>query len=470
MSLLHRKKRDSGAALLTVLVAMMIITIMLFEFQYSAMVERKLAYNELNQLQAYYLAKSGVRIGLLRVALFARARKAKELKGLEQQGIPISQYLDLIWSLPLPPFPPDKAKVEALDKPDQDAAEKVLAETHVEDGRSTHVITSEGGKINLNFLLLSAKDREERVTFPDPPRTPWQYVGRMLMNLIDNFIAESDDAFEEYGNIKPEEVVLDIMDWINPGETRFGGGGKDAYYEQQKPPYKAKRHRFYSLDELKLVRGIDDRLYQKLRPHITVFSEDGKINLNTASTGIYRALYRDFTEDDLKKIIEERDKMGGWPSEKSFVEFVSGTLGRSGFKSTYSDEKNYPFTVASSAFVIEAMGALVRSGSQIQKVIRVAVALTSGKGGTVDSSVTSEADCRKGNKFWDARDNQCKNPPNTDEECINLVGQVFVDNGQKVCKLPGGQLGSYPAIPMGGAKGPAQADASAMKILFWSES
>ena len=45
---------------------MMIITIMLFEFQYSAMVERKLAYNELNQLQALYLAKAGARIGLLR--------------------------------------------------------------------------------------------------------------------------------------------------------------------------------------------------------------------------------------------------------------------------------------------------------------------------------------------------------------------------------------------------------------------
>ena len=57
----------------------MIITILLFEFQYAAMVECKLAYNDLNQTQAYYLAKSGARMGLLRIALYARLKTNPQL-------------------------------------------------------------------------------------------------------------------------------------------------------------------------------------------------------------------------------------------------------------------------------------------------------------------------------------------------------------------------------------------------------
>ena len=107
-----RKIGNRGAALLTVLVAMMIISIMLFEFQYSSMVEQKLAFNEVNQLQAYYLAKSGVRIGLLRIALYGRAKRAPQLK---QLGAGADSMLDPIWSLPLPAFPPASTVVAALD-------------------------------------------------------------------------------------------------------------------------------------------------------------------------------------------------------------------------------------------------------------------------------------------------------------------------------------------------------------------
>src|SRR5688572_27727990 len=100
---------------------MMIMSIMIFEFQYSAMIERKLAYNEINQQQAYYLAKSGVRIGLLRIALYGRARRSPAIKNVAG-GIDITPYLEMIWNLPLPPFPPDAGALGKLDKKDKDAA------------------------------------------------------------------------------------------------------------------------------------------------------------------------------------------------------------------------------------------------------------------------------------------------------------------------------------------------------------
>jgi len=67
-----------------VLIAMMIISIVLFEFQYASMIERKLSYNDLNQLQAYYLAKSGVKIGLFRLAIFNKVKKDPGLAGMRK--------------------------------------------------------------------------------------------------------------------------------------------------------------------------------------------------------------------------------------------------------------------------------------------------------------------------------------------------------------------------------------------------
>ena len=85
---------QQGAALLTVLVALMLISLMTLELQYTSLVERKLAYNDLNQLQAHYLAKSGVHLGILRLALYGRVTKNATLKKN------FSQYVNQIWSLP----------------------------------------------------------------------------------------------------------------------------------------------------------------------------------------------------------------------------------------------------------------------------------------------------------------------------------------------------------------------------------
>ncbi len=434
-----RLKETNGAALLTVLVAMMIITIMLFEFQYSSMVERKLAYNDLNQLQAYYLAKSGVRIGILRVELYGRARKSKDIQQVAQ-GADIKPYLELIWNLPMPAFPPAKSLVTKLDKSDKDAAEKVLEQTKVEDGSVTHTITSESAKINLNFLRVPPDRQGQNIDFSASAKSLDQLIAKTLANLIAGFIQASDDPFKEYGNLKPEEVVMDIMDWINPGDTRFAGGAKDQYYEGLVPPYKAKRQPFFTVDELRLVRGIDEHLFTKLKPYVTVYSSEGRININSAADDVIRALYRDFTDDDLKKIAQEKNRLHGWPSESAFVDFIGNTLGRSGFKTLYSDAKNYPFTVASQSFLVKSVATLERSKSKIEKMIRVNVALTTG-GVTAVPGYTTLADCQKQpGLFWDTRVNACYTTPTSQKDCVD-IGAGWIDNpnttaGGKCCAVP----------------------------------
>lgn len=475
-----REKKNKGAALITVLVALMIISLMVMELQFNSAVERKLAANELNQIQAYYLAKSGIRIGLLRVALFARAKKDPMLKTLSK-GTDLTPYLDLIWSIPLPAFPPPKESLGKLLKPDKDAAEKVLEDTKISDGQFSQVISSEGSKINLNFFVLPADKLNAPLNFNDKPKTLLEYNALLLYNLINQFIRDSDNPSEEFGNLKPEVLVMDIIDWVNPGNSRLAGGDKDSYYQQLIPPYKCKKGPFFTLEELKLVRGMDDHLYNKLRPYVTVYAEQGKININNANDDLLKALYPDFTDYDLKRLGEEKTRIGGfWANEEQFEKFITDQLGRPNFKTSYSDINDRPYTVGNYSFIIESLGILKKNKAQVQKSIRAAVALVGRRGAEVVPGVTNPAECDKDktNQFWYPLYNACYTRPKSDADCVKLgaTPRPNPSSGQTECYInnlgPIAMQGSATSAAAAGGSSstPAKApEPSAMKLLYWIE-
>lgn len=457
------KTGNKGVALLTVLVSVFIISLLTIEFQYSVAIERKLSYSDLNQLQAHYLAKSGVKFALLRLVLFSRANKDKSLDS-------VKTFLPAIWNLPIPAFPPAKSKIKQLFKADQDAAEKAIEETKISIGQFTETISSESAKINLNSLFIPEEQRVgdfNNISFTNnsPPKGLYEHVARLLFNTVSQIFKGSENPVEDFGNIRPEEVILDIMDWVNPNTVTFGSGNKDSFYEQQKPSYKSKKGRFFSIEELKLVKSIGDNLYKKLKPFVTVFSYDGKIDLNGASKDVLRAIYPDFTDDDLNKIQEEKNKIGTWATPKSFVTFVVGTLNRTGFQSLYPDETQYPFTVKSYSFIIEGIGTIPKSKYVIQKKIKVAVALTTASGVSKRSTATDPPTCEKDpDFFWYIAVNGCYARPTNKLDCQNiLVGQWDPVGTGFGCSLNKQGIISPPPVSK------TVVEPNALKILYWME-
>lgn len=457
-------KGQQGVALLTVLVSMLIMSLLTIEFQYSVAIERKLAYSDLNQLQAHYLAKSGARFGLLRIALFLKANKQFE------KNKDIQPKLGSIWSLPLPPFPPATSTLKKLVKEDQDAAEKAIEETKISVGQFSQTISNESSKINLNALALRRDEIEKgdftiNLATPENPKGVYDYVARLLYNTVNDIFIKSDNPYDEFGKFKAEEVVFDIMDWVNPDQVAFGNRNKDQDYDTQKPPYKAKRGRFFTLDELKLVRSVGENLFQKLKPLVTVYSYDGKINLNEANKNVLKAIYPDFTEDDLNKISEEKNKIGSWDSEQRFVDFVTNTLGRSGFKERYREPKEYPFTVKSYSFLIEGIGTIPKNKTVIAKKVKVAVALTSGKGPPAIKNVATKAECDQDQNFFWTTLGQCREKPTSRESCSAIPGEWKEVNGVLGCELTVEGARPFITPPKGGqAKEP-----DSLKILYWME-
>ncbi len=113
---------------------------------------------------------------------------------------------------------------------------------------------------------------------------------------------EDSDALEslkklfEYLNINTN-LALVIADWIDTdSEPRFYGSEDNA------------KNMFLStVDELKLIKGIDKNVFDRITPYITVSDKwPWKINMNTAKLPVLVS-FKNMTETLAKRIIDYRD-------------------------------------------------------------------------------------------------------------------------------------------------------------------
>lgn len=80
-----------------------------------------------------------------------------------------------------------------------------------------------------------------------------------------------------------------ILDWRDEDHDAYASGAENSFYQGLIPPYRAKNADFTVLEELRFVKGVTKEIYQKIQPYLSVDSL-GKINLNTASTPVLRAM------------------------------------------------------------------------------------------------------------------------------------------------------------------------------------
>lgn len=93
-------------------------------------------------------------------------------------------------------------------------------------------------------------------------------------------------------NLDIDEGVLPaILDWLDPDtDERFPNGAEDDFYSRRKPAYRTANRSFVDISELKLVRGIDAEVFEKLRPFVTVLPDATAINVNTAPVEVLMSL------------------------------------------------------------------------------------------------------------------------------------------------------------------------------------
>ena len=292
-------RRRQGMVLVIVLVFALLLVSSIATFLRRATIDSFVVRNRDAAARAEALARGGVELG---IALLLEDRLEEEASA--EGGFRVESLFD--------PW----ARVAELDL---DVGEGASLRLEIEDA---------GARLNLNALVVDG----EEPPAPDAGGAP--EVGNteadaesFLRDFLEKVIEEMPGRPEQK-NYDVEELVLNLMDWVDADETRRRGGLEDESYQGRTPPYRAANQRLLSVDELRLVQGFDGKLVDALAPYVGVFplapkdGGDGEaapglgVNPNTAPSWVLALLYhgdpvggRELAKaDEVAAIVKEREK------------------------------------------------------------------------------------------------------------------------------------------------------------------
>jgi general secretion pathway protein K len=241
----NRTTNPRGVALLVVLLGVALMTLIVIDFGTTAALGYLSAANQANELRAYFLARSSVAVGL---GLLAEDSRMDAVMRTPYDS------LNDVWAAPFPPV-------------------------NIDGGTTSVSIIDETRKLNINQLVN-----------PTTGEIDPQYA--MVLERLFTIL-----------NIPPE-IIPALADWIDPDSIPAPQGGAEMdYYLRLVPPYAPRNGFMPTIGDLKMVRGVDDAIFHRLLPFVTVVPEN-QVNANTAPPEVLAALSPTlFASPDLIKAI-----------------------------------------------------------------------------------------------------------------------------------------------------------------------
>ena len=165
----------------------------------------------------------------------------------------------------------------------------------LDEGKCLITVTEESSRLNIN-LMIDEKGRINRTMID------------RLLRLIDILNREN------YGDFNISyELVPSIIDWIDsddkvtflPFIKYENSGAESDYYTNLTPPYCCRNNLFETTEELLLVKGATQQVFECLKDFITVRG-DGLININWASKYVIQSLSENMDPALAQMIIDHR--------------------------------------------------------------------------------------------------------------------------------------------------------------------
>jgi len=96
-----------------------------------------------------------------------------------------------------------------------------------------------------------------------------------------------------------------LIDWIDENDQRTGAGGaEDGDYRVKDPSYRAADRPFVDVTELRLLQGMTEEAYQKLRPHVAALpARQTPINVNFATVAVIRSLHDRISQGQAEAVV-----------------------------------------------------------------------------------------------------------------------------------------------------------------------
>lgn len=282
------KKNQKGVALLFAIFTVTILSYLASEVAYQTSIEFAVNSKAANQVKAYYAAKSGLDLSLFRIKLY------RQIKNQYGQSLPpqVQNYLEMIWKFPFAWPPPI---VDGMDGVSADQMQDTVKDSLMEASYRVDII-DEGSKIDINDLSSPVKPIQEMTKL-------------MLLGLFENKKQSDEEWARANQDLRPEVILNNIADWIDPDrESRNGGDERSLYSNINDLPEIFPPNRgFRTLDEIKLVAGMTPEIFSLLRESITVYGVKS-FNPNTASSDLLKALSPFMTSEIISEVITRREQ------------------------------------------------------------------------------------------------------------------------------------------------------------------
>ncbi|MGO9062590.1 MAG: type II secretion system minor pseudopilin GspK [Candidatus Binataceae bacterium] len=224
-------RSQRGVALLATMMAVTLLTVLILDFTTATSISYRSTANQANQLRAYYLARSGVQVGI--------AMMAADVRQSALSNTPRVDSLQSMWALPLPPLP-------------------------VDGGWASLSIVDEARKLNINQLV--GPNGQVNQPFAQTLGTLFTVLG-----------------------IDPTTVIPSLIDWLDPDSVDTPGGAESDYYLRLVPPYEARNGPMPTIGDLRLIRGINEAAFMRLKNFITT-TPSVRVNINTAPPEVLMAV------------------------------------------------------------------------------------------------------------------------------------------------------------------------------------
>lgn len=296
-------KNKKGAALLMALFTVMLIIFIAIEVSYDTAVEYRVASGDYHRLKAYYAAKSGVELSLLRIQLYKQVMEQYKdtLKGQ-------NSLLDMIWQFPFM-WPPQTS--EDMTRISKEEIEGTVKDSFM-DSVYISQISSEGAKIDINDLA-------------SPSEALRAATRKQLQQLLENRMSGDDEWAKENRDLDINELINNLQDWIDADGESLNGGDEKSRYPDAKSDFIPPNQPFKTLEELHMVDGMSDELFEIISEQVTVYGLKG-INVNYADKKILQSIDAQITSEIADEILRRRNdpQIGPFKDGNDFNSFLGG--------------------------------------------------------------------------------------------------------------------------------------------------
>ncbi len=338
----HHKQR--GVALLIVMMALAIMTVLCVEMFYSSRVDVRIGRNGRDRLQAHYLAKSAAKFSILRLYIYREARNLLDGQNAKAMGAAVDAMktqADQLWSAPFPELPLD---ITNSDWP----------------GKFSATIQSEGSKIPINLI----DGNKHRLSSDEIAKT----VKKQLLDLIESY--KKDEEWEKlYADVSSEYLVNALVDWIDPDNNAQGGGDEKSEYEKLDPPYGPRNDRIPTLGDLHMIRGWTDQFVDKIKNQISIINDRVAINPNYISLERLKSFDKHLENEDLAQI-DKRRRESPFASATEMQNFIRSEV-KNGRDFSFPADVMSKSAMRETSFVVEAAGVVGEARKTLKLSVKI---------------------------------------------------------------------------------------------------